>query len=135
MEKLLPYTMIVNLSNDSAAVVPNAANVSEAIDQADREIDSYLTLVMDTPADPVPPLIANISAKMAIWNLHLRKYFDSTIWRREYEDCLKLLLRIAEKKLSLGELETGVGAVVSGGSHAVETRHKKFNRRLWRTYP
>ena len=120
--------MLINLSNDTTgATAVNAINIAEAIDQADREIDAYLNIGgYAVPMDPVPPLIANLSAKMAIWNLHLRKYFDSDIWSKTYQSCLKLLERIAEGKLSLGMEEVGVDQAAMSGGHAVATRTQKF---------
>lgn len=125
--KLLPETMIINLSSDQSNIaMVNYTNVAEAIDQADREIDAYLVIAGYTvPADPVPPLITNLSAKMAIWNLHLRKYFDSDIWSRTYKDCLKLLEKIAEGKLSIGQEEDGVELSIGTG-HATSSREQKF---------
>lgn len=127
LEKMLPSSALINLSNDTpGSTAVNATNIAEAIDQADREIDAYLSMANYTvPCDPVPPIVANLSAKMAIWNLHLRKYFDSKIWRETYTDCQKLLERIAEGKVTLGQLEDGV-TVEGGGSHAISTRVQKF---------
>jgi phage gp36-like protein len=135
LAKLLPNTMLINLSNDtSGATVVNQDNIDEAIDQADREIDAYILLAgKSVPMSPVPPLIANLSTKMAIWNLHLRKYFDSSIWRETYKDCLKTLERIAEGKLSLGQEEIGVTQEVGGG-HATSTRDQKFTEDFMEEY-
>lgn len=133
MNKLLPLPMLINLSNDTAgAVAVNQDNVDEAISQADREIDAYLILVTSVPLDPIPPLVNNLSAKMAIWNLHLRKYFESGIWRKTYEDCLRLLQRIAEGKLSL-QLDPDESSNGSG-SHATGTRTQKFTEDLMETF-
>jgi phage gp36-like protein len=127
LEKLLPASMLINLSTDTpGAIVADAANIAEAIDQADREIDAYLLLAnYSVPMSPIPPLVTNLSMKMAIWNLHLRKYFDSTIWRETYKDCKKLLERIAEGKLTLGQLESGV-VEDAGGKVATFSRTQKF---------
>lgn len=127
MEKLLPGTMLINLSTDvSGAIVADATNISESIDQADREIDAYLRIAnYSVPLSPVPPLVANLSAKMAIWNLHLRKYFDSAICRETYKDCLKLLERIAEGKLTLGQEVEGV-TIEGVGGLATSSRTQKF---------
>lgn len=135
MEKLLPGSMLINLSSDvSGAVVVDASNVSEAIDQADREIDAYLRIAnYAVPMSPVPPLVANLSAKMAIWNLHLRKYFDSPIWRETYKDCLKLLERIAEGKLTLGQEVDGV-TQEGAGTYAISTRAQKFTEDFMGTF-
>lgn len=131
--KKLPESMIISLSNDEAgATTVNTANVLEAIATADEEIDSYVGLVRTVPVDPAPPLLADLSAKMAIWNLHLRKYFDSTVWRETYQDCQKILLRIAEGKLVLKE-DTAADTVVTD-ILTVKTRHQRFTRRLWRQF-
>jgi phage gp36-like protein len=127
LEKLLPSTMLINLSNDlPGAIVVDADIIAEAIDQADREIDAYLLLANYTvPMSPIPPLVTNLSMKMAIWNLHLRKYFESKIWRDTYKDCQKILERIAEGKLTLGQEESGV-TQEAGGGYAVSSRTQKF---------
>ncbi len=135
MEKLIPASMLINLSNDSSgAIAVDQANIDEAIDQADREIDAYLLLAnYSVPMDPVPPLATNLSAKMAIWNLHLRKYFDSEIWSRTYRDCQKILERIAEGKLSIGQEEEGV-VQEAGGRYYTSTRTQKFSAEVWETF-
>lgn len=127
LQKLLPATMLVNLSNDtSGATVVDQTNIDEAIDQADREIDAYLSLAgYAVPQVTVAPLVTNLSSKMAIWNLHLRKYFDSTVWRETYKDCQRILERIAEGKLTLGQEVVGVTQEAAGG-HAIDTRVQKF---------
>ncbi len=135
MEKLLPSTMLINLSNDTAgAIAVDQDNIDEAIDQADREIDAYLLLAnYSVPMSPIPPLVTNLSAKMAIWNLHLRKYFDSDIWSRTYRDCQKILERIAEGKLTLGQEESGV-TQEAGSNMATYTRTQKFTSDLWEEF-
>lgn len=127
MEKLIPPSMLINLSNDTPGQSSvDQDNIDEAIDQADREIDSYLSIAgISVPVDPVPPLITNLSTKMAIWNLHLRKYFDSTIWRETYKDCQRLLERIATGKLSLGQIEEGLPTEPSSGFSS-SSRTQKF---------
>ena len=135
LEKMLPASALINLSNDIAgATSVNSAVIAEAIDQADREIDSYLSIAgYSVPCDPVPPIVTNLSIKMAIWNLHVRKYFDSSVWRKTYEDCQKLLEKIAEGKLTLGQLEDGV-VVEGSGSHAVSSRTQKFTEEFMETF-
>ena len=135
LEKLLPSSMLINLSNDIAgATAVNTDNIAEAIDQADREIDAYLSMANYTvPMDPIPPIVTNLSTKIAIWNLHLRKYFESKIWRDTYTDCQKLLEKIAEGKLTIGQLEAGV-SVEGGGGHATSTRVQKLTEDFMEQY-
>jgi phage gp36-like protein len=133
--KLIPETMIINLSNDIAgATTVNQENVDEAIDQADREIDGFLLIAGESvPVNPVPPLISNLSMKMAIWNLHLRKYFDSAVWEKTYERCVKILEKIAEGKMTIGQ-EDENETQVAGNGFAVSTREQKFTERMMRTF-
>ena len=117
LKKAIPDNMMVTLSNDVAgAASVNMVNLLEAIDKADREIDAYLAVAgYAVPMSPVPPLIADLSAKMAIWNLHLRKYFKSEIWEQTYKDCKVLLLRIADGRLNIGQTTAGVQTSGNGG--------------------
>lgn len=127
LQTLLPETALITLSNDTqSAVAVDQTNIDEAIDQADREIDAYLSIANYTvPMSPVPPLVANLSAKMAVWNLHLRKYFESKIWRETYKDCQTILDRIATGKLQVGMTTPGVTTVACTGV-ATSSRVQKF---------
>lgn len=135
LKKLLPLTNLISLSNDTTgATKVDQTNIDEAIDQADREIDGYLVIAgHSVPMDPIPPMVANLSAKMTIWNLHLRKYFNSEIWRKTYEDCQNILKRIAEGKMTLGQENEEI-VQKGGGSYAACTRIQKFNSATWGTF-
>lgn len=135
MQKLITGTTLINLSNDIAgATTVDEDNIAEAIDQADREIDAYLSMAgYSVPCDPVPPIVTNLSAKMAIWNLHLRKYFESSIWKDTYKTCQELLTKIAEGKLSLGQLEEGE-TTEGSGKHLTSSRTQKFTEDYMETF-
>jgi len=134
MKKLIPYTMIVNLTNDvTGRTRHNQTMLDEAIDNADREIDAYLSVVMPVPVDPIPPLITNLSSKMAIWYLHLRKYFDNPQWRKTYDDCLALLAKIAAGTITIGPVDLDEQTGVPG-SHDTWSRDQQFTDDVWETY-
>jgi phage gp36-like protein len=135
IKKLLPESMLINLTNDTAgATTIDAVNLGEAIDQADREIDSYVSIAgYAVPFVVVPPLIANLSVKMAIWNLHLRKYFNSEIWEKTYKSCLRLLERISQGKQKIAPEVDGTVTGASGG-YACSSRTQELDQTLWDTF-
>lgn len=133
IHKIFPARMVITLSNDTAgATEADEDVVAECIDQADREIDSYIATVTAVPLSTVPPLVANLSAKIAIWNLHLRKYFDSEIWYKTYKDCIDLLKMIARGEILL-EPES-LAESSSDSSYVTETRDQKYTDTLWKTF-
>lgn len=135
IEKLLPTSMLINFTNDTAgATEVNAVNLAEAIDQADREIDSYVSIAgYAVPFTTVPPLIANLSVKMTIWNLHLRKYFNSAIWENAYKGCLRLLERISQGKQKIAPEVDGTVTGASSG-YACSSRTQELDQDLWDTF-
>ncbi len=78
------------------------ATLAEAIDQADGEIDAYIGAKVELPLQTVPRLIANLSAKIAVYNLMRRRPSVPDHWESEYKRCLSLLEKIASGKLALG---------------------------------
>ena len=53
MTKKIPENILINLSNDSpGATVVDNANIAEAIEAADNEIDTYVGLIQTTPVVP-----------------------------------------------------------------------------------
>lgn len=135
LEKLLPASMLINLSNDTTgAVTVNHDNIDEAIDLADREIDAYLSIAgYAVPLSPVAPLVSNLSQQIAIWKLHLRKYFDSKVWREAYSDCIRTLEKIASGKLTLGQEDISVSQAANTG-HVVSSRTQKFTEDYMETF-
>jgi phage gp36-like protein len=129
----IPESIIITLSNDIAgAATIDETNVDEAIEQADREIDAYISMVgHEVPLTVIPPIIVNLSARMAIWNLHKRKYFKSEVWEKDYEKCEKILLLISTGKLTILPTVAATPVSVSTGM-ATESRHRKFtHHRAW----
>ncbi|MDO5674789.1 MAG: DUF1320 domain-containing protein [bacterium] len=106
------------------------AVLNEAIDQADSEIDGYLSLVVELPLNLPPRLVGNLSAKIAVYNLLRRRPTVPDHWQSEYQRCRDLLLRIAEGKLKLPVEEDGGSGLVDDaldpGRIVVVTRDKEW---------
>lgn len=119
--KLLPESEALQLADDnlsgSLTDPAVAAVLSEAIEQADREIDAYVGAVRPVPLEPIPALVANISAKLAVHTLYLRRpgVDEPEAWQRETARCLRLLESIATGKIALGA-EPGGSVQPDGGS-------------------
>lgn len=102
LKLLLPEEELLQLTDDEGAGVLNEARAIEAIDQADREIDGYAGVARTVPLSPVPGLIGNLSAKMAVYHLFCRRSRVPEVWQGHYDNAVRLLTRIAEGKLTLG---------------------------------
>ncbi|GAU08139.1 DUF1320 domain-containing protein [Desulfoplanes formicivorans] len=112
LKKLLSESELLDLADDAGSGSLEDETVQavleEAIDAADREIDAYVGTVQTVPlADPVPGLIANISAKLAVHHLYLRRpgVAEPDSWQREHSRCSKLLESIVSGKIVIGPQE------------------------------
>lgn len=104
LERLLAPEQLRQLADDGLGSPEPEVVMAEAIEQADREIDAFLGMVLAVPLEPVPPLVANLSAKIAVYNLFRRRsHLELGEWAGEYSRAVKLLERIARGDLSLGQ--------------------------------
>lgn len=90
----------------TAEEAATVAAVEECIDQADREIDAFVSVVMPVPLGTdgaaVPGIVANLSGKISAYNLHRRRpHLELGEWKEEYARCIRQLERIAQGKLPL----------------------------------
>lgn len=132
--KLLPEYEVLQLADDDAAglVTDQVVNavIEEAIEQADREIDAYVGTVRRVPLSPVPALVENLSTKLAIHHLYLRRpgVEEPETWQRETARCMRLLEAIATGKMALGP-EPGESAEPSQGSASFTAGRRLMSRR------
>lgn len=108
------------IGNDSEAV-------DKAIADADGVIDGFiekqysLTLVKAT--SPVPPLLVQISASLALYNLRQKKPGNEERYQRFHDDAMALL-----KKISSGDISLGVTSSEVGGESSIQITHQKTDR-------
>lgn len=82
----------------------NDANITQAIVDADDEINSYLMNVVDTvPLEAPPAMVIKCSVIIALKNLSISNQFQETPqWLRdEYNDCIKYLDNVAKGNANL----------------------------------
>jgi len=102
IRKLIPETDLIQLTDDDGVGVVDQDILYEAIDQADREIDAYLGARYPVPLDPVPELIRNLSAQMAVWHLYGRRNLMSEVWESRYKNAIRLLDLIRRGEIAIG---------------------------------
>ena len=131
--KLLPEYEVLQLADDDAAGLVDdpavTAVLEEAIEQSDREIDAYVGTVKRVPLSPVPALIENLSTKLAIHHLYLRRpgVEEPDTWQRETTRCMRLLEAIATGKMALGA-EPGEVAEPSQGMASFTAGRRLMSR-------
>ena len=118
IEKLITPEQLTQLADDDGDGYPEPGTVTEAIAQADAEIDSYLGARYSVPIAPVPALVRQLSLAVAVWRLSTRRGTIKEAWRQAYEDAVALLRRLASGEAVLPA--SGSGEVATDGSDAPE---------------
>lgn len=115
IEKMIPAAAVTQLTDDEGTGAQISSRVSEAIAQADSEIDAYCASIYTIPFSPVPDLVRKFSVDIAIYHLYSRRLEEMPEVRyQRYKDAIKQLEDIAKGLMSLGEQP--VPAQVAGGS-------------------
>ena len=104
IEKMLPADDVTNLTDDEGTGAQVASRVSEAIAQADAEIDSYCGGRFTVPFTTVPDIVKKCSVDIAIYNLYSRRVESIPDTRSErYRNAIRQLEGIAKGIISIGE--------------------------------
>lgn len=90
---------LTNLDNPSAIAAIDS-RITTALADAQNEIDSYVGVVASLPLTTVPLVLRNAACRIARYRLD--SYNPREHVRRDYEDTVKWLEKIAEGKISLG---------------------------------
>ncbi len=114
IEKLLTPAQLVQLTDDNADGVADAANITEAIAEADAEMDGYLGARYPVPVSPVPALLRQLSVAISIWRLYSRRSVLNELRRKDYEDAVAKLRQLARGEMVLPA--TGGGEVATDGA-------------------
>lgn len=134
--KVLPEDEVLQLADDAGAGTVDDPTVTavlmDAISQADSEIDTYVGTVRTVPLSPVPAVIANLSTKLAVHNLYLRRQgvAEPDAWQRETVRCQRLLDSIAGGKTALGASE-GATADPDTAEALVSAPARIFTGKKW----
>lgn len=100
--KLIDGETLVQLTDDYDTGIADDAVITEAIADADAEIDGYCARRYDVPFSPVPRIITKLSIDLTIYNLYDRRLGAPEHIEKRRDNAIKLLGNIAKGLVSLG---------------------------------
>ncbi len=123
LKKMIPEETLVQLTDDEGAGTANQARISEAVAQADADIDGYLGARYAVPlAEPIPAVIRKLSVDLAVYHLYSRRLEEIPETRAErYKNALRMLEGIAKGLISLGATPAPEAAPDAGGPEATRS--------------
>ena len=113
LQNLLTPAQLVQLTDDNQDGVVDTAPITEAIAEADAEIDGYLGARYPVPVSPIPVLLKNLSVAIALWKLYSRRSKLNELRRKAYEDAKATLTNLSKGLMVLPA--QGGGQVASSG--------------------
>jgi phage gp36-like protein len=113
----IPEAELIQLTDDDNAGVVDEAKVTDAIADADSEIDTYLRGRYPLPLDPAPRILKKLSIGIALYYLFHRRQIANDVIKERYENAVKLLDRIAKGQVHLVEAD-GDAVTDEGGPQA-----------------
>ena len=102
MQNRYPARDLIAISDPNNASIQNAV-ITQALDDASVEIDSYIESRVTLPLTD-PPAVLNLHCcTIAMYRLQsLRPLHDLEDARKRYDDCIKFLTRVSKGELTLG---------------------------------
>lgn len=101
--KMIPSAVLIRLTDDENAGAVDADRLTEAVDTAADEIDTYLGARYDLPLTDTVPILGKLNVDMAIYNLYSRYKDEIPQTRKDrYTNAIRFLEKVAEGKISLG---------------------------------
>lgn len=103
IKKLIPEETLIQLTDDEGLGVLGDARLTEAVLQADAEINSYLGERYSVPFTTVPAVVKKLSVDIAIYNLYSRLVDEMPGVRAErYKNAVRQLEGMSRGIVSLG---------------------------------
>ena len=131
LKKQIDEAVLIQLTDTTSSGVVDSIKTDRAIRFADALIDSYAGKVYTVPLNPVPEFIVELSAIIAIVNLHRFRSVDSPVWNRAYENASAALDKISKGHLTLESVGTQPSVSgVQATSNIFETEPRRFGRDL-----
>ncbi|MFA5187072.1 MAG: DUF1320 domain-containing protein [Patescibacteria group bacterium] len=100
---MMESATLINLTDDAGTGAIVEAPVTQALADADAEIDAYVGVKYTVPLDPVPAVVQKIAVDIAIYNLYSRRQNMVDVVRDRYLDAIKFLTAVSKGVASLGD--------------------------------
>lgn len=132
LNTIIGNTFVEDTAQREALVAPI---IEAAIEDADGEIDGYLTKRYAVPISPVPKAINKFSKDIAVYNLFSRIGIDEGSQEKNYLNrynaAIKFLTLVAQGKVAIG-VEADSPAVAANTGFTVKSSPRLFSRDLMR---
>jgi phage gp36-like protein len=131
-----PNRDLVQLTNeDPAATTVNTDSLTQALDDASAEIDSYLEARFALPLADPPQVLNRLASDIAMYRLQaLRPLHDLADARRRYDDAIAMLTKVSAGDLTLGLAADNAEPPVAGAAEEVTGSGRVFSRRRLKGY-
>ncbi len=131
LKKQIDESSLIQLTDTTGAGAVDQIKTDRAIRFADALIDSYVSKVYTVPLSPIPDLVRELSATIAIVNLHRFRSVDSPVWNRAYENATATLVRISKGELTLDNAGVAPSpSATQASSSTFEAEQRRFSRDL-----
>lgn len=129
LKKKIDEMTLVRLTDTTGSGQIDEDKVARAIRDADALIDSYAGKVYAVPFSPAPEIIADISATLAVANLHTYRSLESPVWNEARERALALLEKVARGEVTLKDAAGGPAASPDiSGAAMFSAAERRFSR-------
>jgi len=121
--------LLIQLTDRSGTGVVDSALVTTAIEDADALINGFISPVYQVPLSPVPRIVREYSAAIAIYRLHLYRSIDAPAWKEAYTMAISFFSLVAERKVALeGVVDKPSPSGVLSQSVGFSSEERTFSR-------
>ncbi|VAX21124.1 hypothetical protein MNBD_NITROSPINAE02-507 [hydrothermal vent metagenome] len=128
LKKKIDEIKLIQLTDIGGSGRVDSVKVESAIAEADALIDSYVSRVYQTPLGPVPNIVVDISATIAIGNLHRFRCVESLVWTKAYENAILFLKKVAGGAVTLEGAVTEPSPSGNASSAGFSSADRRFSR-------
>lgn len=131
-----PNRDLVQLTNeDPSATTVDTDALTQALNDASAEIDSYLEARFALPLTDPPQVLNRLASDIAMYRLQaLRPLHDLADARRRYDDAIAMLTKVSAGELTLGLAADNAEPPVAGAAEEVTGPRRVFSRGRLRGY-